>query len=336
MPLIYREDGNIEIRYREDNQLVMMIPQTLMKDLCSVALIDGIEQANNEIWLLGEIRRAGEPRGIDPEAEHPVCWNCGGTAGFYAPTGDKRPEIRHYRADTKHGPSPIHREFVFYECPACQNPTAKLIEKLQRAGIPDPEDVLARSNDIWWNKPGREAMEAGIQRLVDVVHQHQIGGFATLVGPYGCGKTILAEYFILECIRGRHDALYVTADAFKAAVYDAFDPDSRGAAFLQRVRSAPILVFDQIDWIRETTSGGQQAYAAEVFRDIFDHRYALRRTHTTVMVCNLKAWEDHEESVLSAIYDRMNEGLVLVAQVKNTRKEIADLQIYRGDEPEAE
>lgn len=313
MPII--DNGpNVEIR-TQVGVLRMIIPAQMLSDLRSAALIDGLRMAANDKWLIGEIRYGGEPRTGDS-----VCLNCGGTEGFYAPTGAKDGHLHHYRPDSNE-PSPLRRKWVKYLCPVCQDPLARLRDDLRAAGIPDPEAVIERAGDIWWSKPGREEMGSAVDRFIGRMLADQIAGSLTLVGPYGVGKTALGEFIVYACRKANRDALYVTAERFKEAVKDQFGDES--SPYLQRLRTAAIVVMDQVDWIRETTGGGRASYTAELFRDVFNHRYNLRKTHATVYVVNQQAWEGQGEDVLAAIYNRMTEGEVVFAQGKGTRAEIA-------------
>jgi DNA replication protein DnaC len=317
MPLNTRNDGLTEVRTR-GGELVMLLPTQIMQDLRSCALMDGIQGAQDDRYLLAELGYAGhyaEQRDRDTN-ELLSCWNCGGTEAFMAPTGERWGALWHVRADGK--TSHFKRRMQAYPCPACQNPHQKLLEDLRRSGIADPEGAVTR--DIWWKKPGREQMEAGIKELVERIKNDTYAGQVTLVGPFGSGKSTLSQYVVVQARKAHRDAIYVTAQRFKeAALEQVKNEQDGGSTYIQRIRTAPIVVMDQIDWIREITSGGQQSYTAEVFRDVFNHRYELRRTHCTVYVVNMDAWTQRGHQMLAAIYDRMQDGMVLIDNTKNTR-----------------
>jgi len=316
MPLSTRHDGLTEVRSKA-GALLMLLPTQIMADLRSCALMDGLQQRDDK-YLLSEMGYAGaytEQRDRDSN-EVISCWNCGGTEGFMAPTGERWNGLFHIRNDGR--PSLLKRRMQTYPCPACQDPRQRLLEDLRRSGIADPEGAVTR--DIWWGKPGREAMEAGIRELIQRIQNDTYAGQVTLIGPFGGGKSTLSQHVVVEARRAHRDAIYVTAERFKDAATEQFrNEQDGGSSYIQRIRTAPIVVMDQIDWIREITSGGQQSYTAEVFRDVFNHRYELRRTHCTVYVVNIAAWQERGKAGLAAIYDRMQDGEVLIDQTRNTR-----------------
>lgn len=317
MPITHNPaNGLSEVRYRGDDKLLMLLPTQVFVDLRAKAHDIGINRASDERYLLGEVSYAGNP------IAEPECWNCGDTLGFMAPTGKMAKGNWYVRSDWER--SDLRYELELYPCPACQNPKQKLLEDLRQAGLSDPESALNKS--IYWNSmAGRQEMEAGIRDLISHIQHDTYAGQVTLVGPFGCGKSTLAQYAVVEARKANRDALYVTAERFKEAVSEQIrnEQDGGGSSYLQRIKSAPIVIFDQIDWIRETVSGGRQSYTAEVFRDVFNHRYELRRTHCTVYVVNLQAWEKHGDDALAAIYDRMNDGIVLIANTKDIRRTLA-------------
>lgn len=339
MPIIDLKNGITELRRADNNALLMMVPTQLLNDLRSAALVDGLKMAGDDKWLVKEIRLNGDPdvaagraawlakdamQSVPDDWEYTPCWNCGDTLAFIAPTGDRDAARFHTRPDADGTPvkSPLHRKWREYPCPACQNPRELLREHLRLAGIIDPERALAQ--EIWWGRPYRLEMERGVQGFISRMVQNRISGTLTLVGPYGCGKSTLSEHIVVECKRASLDVLYVTAERFKEAAMDAVRSDDGDSPYLKRVRSAPIVVMDQLDWIRESTSTGQPSYTAEVFRDVFDHRYRMRNSCATVYVVNLDAWQQAGKEMLSAIYDRMKEGEVYTARNKETRQEIGE------------
>jgi hypothetical protein len=317
MPLKHNPNGLTEVRSKVGD-LLMLLPTRLLIDLRNCALEDGLQQAQDERYLLGEMGYAGQKPyqhewSVQDESE---CWNCLGTLGFMAPTGERNNGLWHVRTDGK--PSMLKRSMVTYPCPACQDPRVRLLEDLRRSGIADPEGALIKTIHAM---PGRGEMEAGIRELIKRIELDTYAGQYTLAGPFGCGKSTLSQHVVVAARKANRDAIYVTAERFKdAATEQIRNEQDGGSSYIQRIRTAPIVVMDQIDWIREITSGGQQSYTAEVFRDVFNHRYELRRTHCTVYVVNLQAWQQHGANALAAIYDRMNDGVVLVANIKDTRR----------------
>lgn len=314
MPISHNaSNGLSEVRYRNDERLLMLLPTQIFVDLRDKAHESGIDRASDERYLLGEVSYASH------RIAEPKCWNCGDSLGFYAPTGKGNRGLWYVRSDGN--TSQLKYELQLYPCPACQNPKRKLIEDLRRAGIADPEAAITK--EIYWNSmEGRFDMELGIRELIQRIKHDTYAGQVTLVGPYGCGKSTLAQYVVVEARKANRDALYITADAFKEAVSEQIhtEADGGGSAYLKRIKSAPIVVMDQIDWIRETVSGGRQSYTAEIFRDVFNHRYELRRTHCTLYVVNLQAWQKRGDEALAAIYDRMTDGIVLIADIHDIRQ----------------
>lgn len=319
MPITSKSNGITEVATRDGN-VIWLLPSQLWADLKGRALQDGIDGANDEKWLLGEVRYAGQPR-----EEGAECWNCGDTKGFLAPTGDEDHGRVRYRPDGK--VSPLSRMWRQYPCPACQNPKTRLLYMLRKAGIADPQVAITRS--IHWDMPGREAMGRMVKEFANRMITADTAGLLTLAGPYGVGKSALAEFIVIECVKNNQDALYISAEQFKQAIQDSINGDDGATSLLHRLRTAAVVVFDQVDWIREVTSGGQPSYTAEVFRDVFDFRYKLKRTHATVFIVNLEAWHHSGGDMLAAVYDRMREGQVAVMEAAGIREQLGGMPVER-------
>lgn len=207
-----------------------------------------------------------------------------------------------------------------FDCECLAQQSEAISVRLRRAGLADPETVVARAMD--WDMAGREEMAAGVRAFVQRMMRDERGGQMVLASPYGCGKTALAEWAVWQCCAAGKDAIYVSAEAFKRAVSDMIGMGDVTSRMIDRVRSASIVVMDQIDWIREQVAGGHQSYTAEVFRDLFDARYRQRRELATVYLVNLDAWERGGNGALDAIYDRMKEGEVLVMRSQGVRAQL--------------
>ena len=201
-----------------------------------------------------------------------------------------------------------------YHCPECR------VAKMEDTWLEDVDATMKIAEDIWWDYPGREEMGRAVQQAIARYTSGDTSGLLTLVGKYGCGKSILAAEIVRACAIGHISALYVTADRFKEAVSASMGRDDGEHPDLLRIRNTPVVVFDQPDWIRERTNSGNPTFAAERARDIFDSRYARKRSRATVYVVNIDAWEMSGNDTLAALYDRMKDGEVAIATNPSLRQ----------------
>ncbi len=189
---------------------------------------------------------------------------------------------------------------------------AELIAALKHAGLADPRAAAAR--DIWWGMDGRDEMERAVRAFIEHIVSGQAGGALVLAGPLGIGKTALAEWAVVECVKAGRRALYVSSLLLAEAVQARINHDERGGEYLHRVRNAELVAFDQIDWAEKASPMTQEAV-----RDIFDQRYQQRRTKATIYLVNLTSWDGEKSGVLAPIYNRMLEAEVCRAAIKGVR-----------------
>ncbi len=313
------KSGNIEVCVPGDKTPYLILPGRLMSDLRAIGFLDGVK-SNSDEWLLGEVSYNGEPR----KAEG-VCDNCGGTGGFLAPTGEKKPGRVAFRGDGQE--SLFKRKLFHYPCPICMDTNQSALKALERVWLDDPEQVVKLARDIWWAYPGREDMGNAVQEAIKRYCVGETSGTLTLVGRMGCGKSVLAAEIVRACTLAHVPAVYVTAERFTKAVHDSIGREDGSSPELERIMQTPVVVFDQIDWIREYGSGGQTTFTAQRARDIFHHRYAHQRSRATVYVVNTDAWENtNKGEVLMALYDRMMEGEVAYCDNVGMRQSIRQVQ----------
>lgn len=305
--------GNIECYSSGAKVPSLTLPGRMMTDMRAVAALDEI-RCNSDKWLIGEVCYCGEKlRGDD------VCYNCGGTGGFLAPTGEKRASRMSCRSDG--ALSPFMRKLVMYPCPVCKDTNALALNQLSKVWLDDPQAVIDAAADLWWEYAGREAMSDAVKRAIARYTAGDTTGTLTLVGPYGCGKSTFAAEIVRACTVANITALYVSTDRFKRAVQDSIGMDGTNPD-LDRIQNTPVVVFDQIDWIRETGAGGGTTFVAEKARDIFNARYNMRRSRATVYVVNTAAWNDAGNDALAALYDRMKDGEVAQCDLSGLRERI--------------
>jgi hypothetical protein len=60
-------------------------------------------------------------------------------------------------------------------------------------------------------------------------------------------------------------------------------------------------------------------------RDILDRRYRDRDSKATVLLVNLHAWEERAESGLAAIFNRAEEGKILISKAKGVRATLGEV-----------
>lgn len=206
-----------------------------------------------------------------------------------------------------------------FPCICRQHPEGQLLDELRRAGLSDPQTVIDRQID--WKMKGRERMSDGVKAFLARQTSDDPGGQMVLASSFGCGKTALLQWLTWQLRVARVDAIYVTAERFKEAVNLIIRDADGWSPLIDRMKVAPVVVMDQLDWIRERVSGGTDSFTAEIFRDVFDARYR-RRDLATAYSVNLAAWEKGGEGVLDAIYDRMKEGEVYIMRSKGIRDQL--------------
>lgn len=256
------------------------------------------------------------------------CPNCGGVRGkgkFYAPTGaDCAPYHMGGSATTRGINRPLRRSMKSYICPACSGSTHRSI--LQgRCGVPDPIRV-ARA-EVWTVK-GREGMVTEVNRALAQWTREGPAGWLSLIGPYGCGKSFLAQRAVARLVEADIEAVYAQAHQVGRRIMDAVTSSLPADSAVDRFRRVPVLAIDQLDWLRQYAASGQMTFVLETLLNLLDERYMNRHQQATILVLN-RDWWISGGGELAPIVSRATEGWIAETDVPNLR-EIAG-QIERGE-----
>lgn len=170
----------------------------------------------------------------------------------------------------------------------------------------------------FWSLDGRQDLEEAIKAKAEQIIAGDVSGWLTLVSPYGLGKSAMGEWLVIQAIRAGVRSLFLTAkdaqDALKAG-FDGYD------VLWHRVETSALLVFDQPDWLYDKGS----TYQINQVRNMLDERYRQRDHKATVILVNIVGWEKRSESGLSAIFNRAEEGKVVVAKTDGIRSAIGEI-----------
>jgi len=285
----------------------LRLPEALINDYKSVIERDGGDRHNVSIFFDDY---------ADSVPEREQCPNCLGRKGqgkFKAPTGDPVPRGRRISGQI------VYRELVDYPCPACSEVYYQQ-ERRSKCGVPS----FITLNDPVWSVEGRELMVEIIQRATGQwTATHPPQGWLMVLGGYGCGKTFLMQRVILEMIEAGIDARYVLAGDIRDDLLEAIrlqnEPDITHRSpdqVVEHYKRLPVLVIDQLDWLRQRTSGGNETFAMEHIRDLLDHRY--QHNKATAIILN-REWHDAGGGDLAPILSRARMGLVAETTVGDLR-----------------
>lgn len=196
-------------------------------------------------------------------ARHNGCPECGGS--LFTPHTDE------------------HGDVVYRPC-ACREQYLRDLrqERLMRTARLTGEQARYRLKDVWLTGHGRDpqAYRDAVSGIRDVIG---LGGWLTLSGAFGVGKTFLLCAAVNEARDQGRSALYITLADFLAAEKATFDDDARQryGRLWEDVAQADLLALDEVDPQRYHVTGWSQA---EVFR-LLNARYE-QRERATVMATN--------------------------------------------------
>jgi hypothetical protein len=126
-------------------------------------------------------------------------------------------------------------------------------------------------------RPGAQAMV----RAGELFIRNPVG-FLSVCGSWGNGKTILLMGIVNACLTRGIEARYLTAQALKDYLYEAFDKaildTDRGR--VSKLAALPVLVIDEFHTAHNTP------YAEDMQRHLIDERYRNKGTLGTVFAWN--------------------------------------------------
>ena len=132
------------------------------------------------------------------------------------------------------------------------------------------------------------------QAVANLLSMDKPGGFVTLYGNYGVGKTHLLKAAVWGFVgRQIHAQYYVLPDLI--AYLQSRYTDSPGAVeyAIEAVRNVPVLAIDELDKLKLTDWSKQT-----VFR-LLDYRYNLRNRLLTIIATNLPP-QDYESGYMAS------------------------------------
>lgn len=291
----------------------LQLPESLINDYRTVIALDGGDP-HDVVIIFDDY--AGSTLDRD------TCPNCLGIKGqgkFKAPTGDPIPRGRRVSG------SMLYRELVEYPCPVCSE---AYYQQQRRAKCGVPSFIM--SDDPLWDVPGRETMVNIIQQAtIQWIESHPPAGWLMVLGGYGSGKTFLMQRAVVEMIESGIDAKYVLAGDIRDDLIEAIrlqnEPDITHRSpdqVVEHYKRLSVLVIDQLDWLRQRTSGGNETFAMEHIRDLLDHRY--QNNKATAIILN-REWHDAGGGDLAPILSRARMGLVAETTVGDLRPKAGDL-----------
>ena len=285
----------------------IQVPDELVADYKSVLAIDG----NSHYTKLDIICH---PNFIPPgKRQCPNCLQVEGEGRIFAPTGEKR--SMYYTAGTT-----PRRELTGYDCPVCT--TGRVVPYLEQVcGVSDHE---ATADSDVWELEARSHMVKKINEAIAKWTEDGPSGWLTLVGPYGCGKTFLAQWVVRRLVAARIPARYVLGQHLSRKVYDAIDdPNMTPDRALDLYRGLDVLAIDQLDWTRQTTAKGSATFALEHLVPFLDDRYRNRHKLATILIFNLDWWNSCGGEY-APILSRCREGWVGETTLGDLREVVAE------------
>lgn len=236
-----------------------------------------------------------------------MCPNCLGEKGkgrFYAPTETER-SAHLYRPDDDFAPKRGLRE---YACPVCAgNDFAAYCVRV--CGITSQAALLRSDRDMWWRFEGRIAIEEVVRQFVSQSTLGERGGLYTIVGPYGCGKTVLMEWATLKLARAGIRAQYITMLDLSTLIMDGLDEGDFGTpSIIEKLMEVPYLVIDQFEKVKEENARGKGTYVAEWVMKLMHSRERRQDSQGTLVAINREKWEERGSIVLGDTFDRLRGG----------------------------
>lgn len=290
-----------------------IVPAVLLSDYRAVAIMDGEAGYKGQIFFDMQF----VPKGHE-------CPNCHGPKGhgmLHAPTGEKATIPYHFGGSVGERP-PYSRKMKAYPCPVCTTENFRSILRA-RCGV---EDAEATASTEIWAIAGREQMITVINGALSEWTNNHVYGWLTIVGPYGSGKTKLAQVLVRRAVEANIAARYILAHDLGQAIMSTVTDDSKTPEeILEPFRRATLLVIDQLDWLRQRTGKGDMTMVVEHLLALLDHRYRERQDKATVLVLN-RDWYMSGGGELAPIVSRASEGWLAVTEVGNLREMVGQAQ----------
>jgi hypothetical protein len=292
----------------------MIIPAEILSELKAYAVMDGAPMKGEIFFDMQFVSSKEEP-----------CPNCRGPRGrgmLYAATGEKAKVPYILGRWSNDDPLPYTRQMKAYPCPVCADDSYRSLLRA-RCGVVDNE---ATAGTELWDVPGREQMMTVVNGALSEWTNNRVYGWLTIVGPYGSGKTKIAQVLVRRAVETNVAARYILAHDLGQAITNTVTDESRNIEeVLDPFRRVPLLVIDQLDWLRQRTSKGDMTMVVEHLLAFLDHRYRERHDKATVMVLN-HDWYVSGGGELAPIVSRAKEGWVAMTEVGNLREVAGQVQ----------
>lgn len=283
-----------------------IVPIELINEYRAVCLLDGTKLKGEIFFDMQFVDRKEEP-----------CPNCHGPRGrgmLHAPTGEKVTVTYHFGGSVDERP-PYSRQLKAYRCPVCSSEAFRAVLR-DRCGVADWE---ATAQTELWDVPGREHMVSVINGALSEWTTNHVHGWLTIVGPYGSGKTKIAQVMVRKAVEANIAARYILAHDLGQAIMSTVTAEDRTPdSVLEPFRQAKLLVIDQLDWLRQRTGKGDMTMVIEHLLPFLDHRYRERQDKATVLVLN-QDWYLSGGGELAPIVSRATEGWMAMTDVGDLR-----------------
>jgi DNA replication protein DnaC len=161
------------------------------------------------------------------------------------------------------------------------------------------EELTYRLDGVWTAGYGRDTNE--YVRAVAAARRLLLnGGWLTLAGPYGIGKTFMLCAIVNEGRLGNKTSLYIEWSTLLLCFRETFDEGSetRYATLSRQVQEAEILAVDELDPDRYKVTAWTEAELAI----LFNHRYRHKERLATVTATN------NYDGLPDYLKSRMSEG----------------------------
>jgi len=205
-----------------------------------------------------------------------------------------------------------------FPCPKCrveeENTEEAILERIKEAGV---EKDGWRVDAEWWPIPGRERIEKAVKEQAKRFEDGDCSGWLTIVSGFGVGKSALGEWLVIQAVRAGIPSMFITAKEFDKAVSDEI---SGIGNMVERASNVKFLVFDQPDWLWDKG----ETYRINQARLMLDERYRQRFDTCTVLIVNLAGYDNRYKSGLSAVFNRAEEGKIVISKAAGVREEIGE------------
>lgn len=203
-----------------------------------------------------------------------------------------------------------------FPCPTCktENSEEAINERIRLAGVGEDGWKMDRE---FWSIGGRRPLEIAVKDMAKQLEGGNCSGWLTLVSSFGLGKSAMGQWLVIQAVRAGVQSMYITAGDFQEAVSDEINGIGNK---VDRAAKVNLLVFDQPDWLY---SKGD-TYQVNQARKMLDARYQNRHELCTVLILNLLGWEIRHDTGLAAIFNRAEEGKIVISKAAGVREEIGE------------